>query len=77
MSTTTSGAHPKDDRVGKATRQHVLFPQELLNENADVQGVKLVIANEEDGAVRWECIQAPNYCPILARGKEDGADKAS
>ena len=69
-------AHPKDDRVGKATRQHILLAQEFFDEDAYVQGIELVVANKEDGAVRWKCIQAPHHCPILTRGKEDRADKA-
>ena len=61
--------------MGKAARQHVLLPQELLDEDANIQGVELVIANKEDGSIGWDGIQARHDSPILMGGEEDWADQ--
>ena len=68
-------AHLKNSRVCQASREETSLAQKALHQRADVQGIGLVVADQQQGPVQGDTPTPMLHPPILCRGQEDRALK--
>lgn len=68
-------AHLEDSRVCEASGEEVCLPQQAFHQRADVQGISLVVADQQQGAVPGDGPTPLLHPPILCCGQEHRALK--
>ena len=61
-------AHLEDSRMCEASREKASLAQQALYERANVQGIGLVVANQQQGAVQGDPPATLLHPPILCSG---------
>lgn len=67
--------HLKNSRVCEASRKKTSLTQQPFYQRADVQGIGLVVADQQQGAVQGDGPTPLLHLPILCCGQEDRALK--